>query len=795
MKFSYSWLTEHLKTNVHFEEIEKKLTSIGLEVEDIQDTGKAYQDFIVGQVLEEKKHPNADKLKLCKVDIGKEKVDVVCGAPNVEKGMKVVYAPVGSTIPVNQMKIKAAKIRGVESYGMMCSEYELGISNEHDGIIRLEEKETIGRSFSEIYGLNDIVIEIGITPNRQDCLGVKGIARDLASAGMGELLERKISREKGSFKSPIKIEIQDNKICSAFAGRYFRNVKNTESPEWLKNKLKSIGLRPISALVDITNFVMYDENRPLHVYDADKIDGKIIVRSANDGESFLALDEKDYHLKNGMCVIADEKKVLGLGGIMGGESTGCSTETKNVLLESALFDEINTAKTGRNLSILSDARYRFERGIDPNSTLKGIDLATQLILEICGGECSEVELAGNIKENKNEVSTSSSYISRRLGFEVSDKELISILSSLGIETSQTGDVIKCLIPSWRQDIHGEADISEEVIRIKGYENIPTSNIRLKSKINKNILNYAQKKLMKARHFIASIEYDELVTFSFTDSKNCEVFGDINKLKIVNPISEELDILRPNLLPNLLQAIKKNKNRNFDSFSIFEIGSQYRSTSPEDQLNVACGIKSGIKTEKSWKNMRTEFDIYDVKQDLTSLIDYLMPGNKKISVSNDCPSWYHPGRSGSIKINNSVIAGYFGELHPRVANQFKIKNKTNIFELYLDELPNTEKKTTNKPVLNLSDFQIVTRDFAFVIDKKVKSEEVVTSAFKVDKELIRNVEIFDLFEDDSLGKDKKSIAIKVTLQSNEKTLAENDISEISSKIIESVEKSTSGTVRS
>ena len=795
MKFSYSWLTEHLKTNAHFEEIEKKLTSIGLEVEDIQDTGKAYQDFIVGQVLEEKKHPNADKLKLCKVDIGKEKVDVVCGAPNVEKGMKVVYAPVGSTIPVNQMKIKAAKIRGVESYGMMCSEYELGISNEHDGIIRLEEKETIGRSFSEIYGLNDIVIEIGITPNRQDCLGVKGIARDLASAGMGELLERKISREKGSFKSPIKIEIQDNKICSAFAGRYFRNVKNTESPEWLKNKLKSIGLRPISALVDITNFVMYDENRPLHVYDADKIDGKIIVRKANDGESFLALDEKDYQLKNGMCVIADEKKVLGLGGIMGGESTGCSTETKNVLLESALFDEINTAKTGRNLSILSDARYRFERGVDPNSTLKGIDLATQLILEICGGECSEVELAGNIKENKNEVSTSSSYISRRLGFEVSDKELISILSSLGIETSQTGDVIKCLIPSWRQDIHGEADISEEVIRIKGYENIPTSNIRLKSKINNNILNYAQKKLMKARHFIASIEYDELVTFSFTDSKNCEVFGDINKLKIVNPISEELDILRPNLLPNLLQAIKKNKNRNFDSFSIFEIGSQYRSTSPEDQLNVACGIKSGIKTEKSWKNMQTEFDIYDVKQDLTSLIDYLMPGNKKISVSNDCPSWYHPGRSGSIKINNSVIAGYFGELHPRVANQFKIKNKTNIFELYLDELPSIEKKTTNKPVLNLSDFQIVTRDFAFVIDKKVKSEEVVTSAFKVDKELIRNVEIFDLFEDDSLGKHKKSIAIKVTLQSNEKTLAENDISEISSKIIESVEKSTSGTVRS
>lgn len=795
MKFSYSWLSEHLKTNTQSEEIEKKLTAIGLEVENVQDTGKAYQKFIVGQVLEERKHPNADKLRLCKVDIGKEKVDVVCGAPNVEKGMKVVYAPVGSIIPVNQMKIKAAKIRGVESFGMMCSEYELGISNEHDGIIHLNENEKVGTSYAKISGLNDIVIEIGITPNRQDCLGVNGIARDLAAAGMGELIDKKIINHKGSFKSPIKIEIKDKSACPAFAGRYFRNVKNVESPGWLKNKVKSIGLRPISALVDITNFVMFDLNRPLHVYDADKINGKIIVRSAKDGESFLALDEKKYELKNGMCAITDETKVLGLGGIMGGESTGCGLDTKNVFLESALFDEVNTAKTGRNLSILSDARYRFERGIDPNSTSKGIDLATQLILEICGGECSEVEIAGSIKSNINEISTSCHYLSKRLGFEVNEKEAIEILNSLGIETNKKGNSIICKIPSWRHDIHGEADISEEIIRIKGYDNIPTKNIRAKNKINQNILNRSQKNIIKARRFIASIGYDELVTFSFTDAKKSDAFGDIEKLRIVNPISEDLNILRPNLLPNLLHAIKKNKTRNFESFSVFEIGSQFRSTSPEDQLNIACGIKSGTKHAKSWKKEQNDFDIYDVKEDLISLIDFLMPSNKKISVSKDCPSWYHPGRSGTIILNKSIKAGYFGELHPRIANSFKIKNKINIFELSLDELPNLEKNTTNKPPLSLSDFQVVTRDFAFIIDKKISSEEVVIAASKVDKEIIRNVEIFDLFEDDSIGQDKKSIAIKVIMQSNEKTLDESDISKISSSIIQSVETSTSGTVRS
>ncbi len=795
MKFTYSWLKEHLETEHQHNEVVDKLTSIGLEVESVQDTGLAYKDFIVGQVLEEEKHPNADKLKLCKVDIGGNRVDVVCGAPNVTKGMKVVYAPVGSVIPVNQMKIKAAKIRGVESYGMMCSEYELGISNEHDGIISLEQDTEVGSSYADSSGMNDILIEIGITPNRQDCLGVLGVARDLAAAGVGKIKNREFKTEKGSFESPIKIEIQDNDMCPAFAGSYIKNVKNVASPDWLQKKLKSIGLRPISALVDITNYVMFDQNRPLHVYDADKVKGKIIVRSAQDGESFKALDEKTYNLKNGMCTISDEEKVLGLGGIMGGVSTGCNLDTINVLLESALFDNVNTARTGRDLSILSDARYRFERGIDPMSTLEGIHYATQLILEICGGECSEIVLAGKISDSLNTIDISGKNIVKRLGVDITNDEIILILNSLGFGAKKNGESIHCKIPSWRQDIHGEADISEEIIRIKGYENIPTSNIRAINKVNKHILNSNQKIISKAKHFIASEGYNEFITFSFSDSKKSSFFGEVEKLKIINPISEDLDILRPSLIPNLLGSIKKNTARGIDSLSIFEAGSQYSSTTPKDQINSICGMKYGLSNSKTWRSEKKEFDIFDVKNDLLNVINYLVPGNKKISISNEAPSWYHPGRSGKIILNKKIEIGFFGELHPRIANKFKIKTRVNLFELLIDNVPLTEKKTTNKPQLILSDFQSVTRDFAFILDKDVKSSDLIKAALNVDAKIIKSAEIFDLFEDKSLGNDKKSMAIKVILQSEEKTLDENDINSLSSKIVEAIEKSTSGTVRS
>ena len=477
------------------------------------------------------------------------------------------------------------------------------------------------------------------------------------------------------------------------------------------------------------------------------------------------------------------------------ESSGCNENTRNVILESALFNPINIAKSGRNLSILSDARYRFERGVDPQSVLIGIDRATELISEICGGEFSEVVIAGKIPENDKSVDLSVNRIQRRLGVSLDDKESISIMNSLGIETKQKGETISCTIPSWRQDISDEADLSEEIIRIKGYEHIPTANVRTSEKVNSYILSNEQKLISKAKHFIATQGYNELVTWSFSFSENCQFFGDNSKLEIVNPISEDLDILRPSLLPNLIGAVKKNASRGFETFSIFEVGSQYKTSEPEDQMNVACGIKVGIRQKKDWQNEKSLFDVYDSKKDLFNLIDHLIPQQKKLTIIDEAPDWYHPGRSATVMLNKTIKIGYFGEIHPRISQHYKIKERINSFELFLDDIPSIAKKTTNKPMLNLSDFQSVSRDFAFILDQNVKGYDLVESAMKVDRNLIQDVEIFDLFEDANLGENKKSMAIKVTMQASDRTLKEDEIQELSSKIIEVIEKSTSGSVRS
>ena len=540
---------------------------------------------------------------------------------------------------------------------MMCSEHELGLSDNHEGIIKLSDKSIVGQPYSEISGINDVVIEVGVTPNRQDCLGVLGLARDLAATGLGKLKVNEYKKQKGSFKSPIGIEINNTDLCSCFAGRYFRNVKNVQSPNWLQKKLKAVNLRPISALVDITNYVMLDLNRPLHVYDADKIDGKIIIRQSKKGESFNALDENSYELLDGMCAIADEKKVLGLGGIMGGEGSGCTENTSNILLESALFNPVSIAKSGRSLSILSDARYRFERGVDPSSVLIGIDRASELISEICGGEFSEVIVAGKIPQEQNIINMSLERIEKRLGVSIDDKEIISILNNLGIETKQKKDNVVCKIPSWRQDIEGEADLSEEIIRIKGYEHVPTVNIRNTERINLSILSDSQKLISKSKRFIASKGYNELVTWSFAFSRESQFYGNYDQLKIVNPISEDLDILRPSLLPNLIGAVKKNVSRNFDTFSIFEVGSQYVSSVPEGQKNVVCGLRAGIKQVKDWKNEKSFYDIFDLKKDLTHLIDYLIPQQKKLTIISEAPEWYHPGRSATVMLNKTIKIGF------------------------------------------------------------------------------------------------------------------------------------------
>lgn len=795
MKFTISWLKEHLDTQKSDQELIDSLTNIGLEVEDVVNASEIFSNFIVAQVVEEKKHPNADKLKVCRVDIGSDVVDVVCGAPNVEKDMKVVYAPPGSTIPSTQMKLKASKIRGVESLGMMCSEFELGISDDHDGIIKLDDSVKVGQPYAEIAGLNDTMIEIGITPNRQDCLGVSGIARDLSAAGLGTLNKRKIKNSKGKLKSPIQIEIVDNQSCPAFAGRYIKNVKNIESPDWLKNKLKSIGLRPISALVDITNFVMFDMNRPLHVYDADKINEKIIVRSSQKGESFRALDDKEYHLEDGMCVIADKSKVLGLGGIMGGDETGCTPSTVNVLLESALFDPVNTAKTGRQLSILSDARYRFERGVDPNSVEAGIDLASQLIIEICGGELSEIAITGKIPIINKTILLNIERLKKRLGIDIDEKESQVILKNLGIITTKKGNDILCEIPSWRQDISEEADLSEEVIRIKGYDSLPTLDIRSSDKVNKLILNESQKRISRAKRLLASKSYNELITWSFSSSEDSSFYNNLDNLKILNPISEELDVLRPSLVPNLISAVKKNLARDHSSFSFFEIGNQFLSSNPGDQVCVACGVRAGIKQAKDWRNQENIYDIYDVKRDMIDVINHVLPQKNKLEVIKEAPSWYHPGRSGTLMLNKSIKVGFFGELNPKIVNFYKIKDRINLFEIFLDDVPFISKKSTNKSAFNQSNYQKVYRDFAFVVDSNIDGSDIVLCALKVDQNLIKSVDIFDIFTDPSLGKDKKSLAIKVTMQAQDRTLSENDIQDLCSRIISTIEKETSGTVRS
>ena len=795
MKFTISWLKEHLDTQRSDQEIINSLTNIGLEVEDVTDASKIFADLIVAQVLEEKKHPNADKLKVCRVDTGSEVVDVVCGAPNVEKNMKVVYAPPGSIIPSTQMKLKSSKIRGVDSFGMMCSEFELGISEDHDGIIKLDQNIKIGTPYADVSGRDDIMIEIGITPNRQDCLGVHGIARDLAAAGLGTLNSKSIKNIDGKFKSPIHIEIDDYNACSVFAGRYIKNVKNSESPDWLKNRLKSIGMKSISALVDITNYVMFDLNRPLHVYDADKINEKIIVRASKKGESFKALDDKEYHLEDGMCVISDKDKVLGLGGIMGGEDTRCTTGTTNVLLESALFDSVNTAKTGRKLSLLSDARYRFERGVDPNSILQGINVASELIISVCGGELSETIISGKIPSSKKIILLKNERLQKRLGIDIKEEETHSILNNLGIKISKKDNDTLCEIPSWRQDLNEEADLTEEVIRIKGYDSLPTLSIRSINKINKSILSEAQKRVLRSKRFLAARSFNELITWSFSSSEDSIHYNDLKKLKILNPISEDLNVLRPSLLPNLIGAVKKNIARGHESFSFFEVGNQFLSSNSGDQNTVVCAIRTGIKQSKNWKEEEISYDIYDIKNDMIELINYILPQKNKLEVIKEAPSWYHPGRSGTLMLNKSVKVGYFGELHPKILNSYKIKSRINIFEVFLDDVPFLKKKSTNKPIFKQSNFQKVYRDFAFIVDDNIDGNDIILNASKVDQNLIRSVDIFDVFKDSSLGKNKKSVAIKVTIQADDRTLSENEIQELSSKIISTIETKTSGIVRS
>ena len=800
MIITLSWLKDHLSTNANLEKIIDKLTGIGLEVEGIKDSQGGLSNFKVAKVLKAEKHPNADKLKLCDVSLGNGKtIKVVCGAANARAGLVSIYAPPGSVIPKTKLKLKIAKIRGVESHGMLCSESELNLSDESDGIIELKNREKdIGKNYFKSKGEKSI--DVSITPNRPDCLGVRGIARDLASAGLGRLSNLKKTKIKQNFSQPMKISItkEKNQGCMSFGACYIRNIKNKESPTWLKEKIISLGLKPISAVVDITNYVMLDLNRPLHAYDADKVDKEIIVRNSKPEESFEALDGKQYKLKKNMCVISDRSGPLGLGGIIGGTRSGTELDTKNILLEAAYFYPSSVRKTSNILDIDTDAKYRFERGIDPNSITEGLELATDLIIKICGGQASKFSITGKPKVKNRVIEIDNNKFKKVIGIPISTVEATKILTSLGFKVKVSKKSLKVEIPTWRPDVNQDIDIIEELIRIKGFDKI--SLVDPERKRSKDTLNFKQKLFHLSQRAVANKGYLEAVTWSFTDSRIDKQFSKGKKeIEITNPISSDLNVLRRSIFSNLIIYLKKNQDRGYPDISLFEIGPIFSGNKPGEQQVVLGGLKSGVANRKSWDSKARNIDVFDVKADAIKTLIELGIEENDLHISNQTEDYYNPVRSGSVKYksaNGSQLA-FFGEIHPAIVSNLDFKEQNVCgFEIFLKNIPEPKKKyRLIKRNYSVSEFQKSERDFAFIIDKNYKAGDVEKIISEVDNSLIQKVLIFDVFEGGNMPEGKKSIAINVTIQSMEKTLSEKDINDVSQKIINIVKAKTGGTIRS
>src|SRR5210317_1869289 len=771
MIITLPWLKQHLASKADENKLINQLTNIGLEVENISEGSGELSEFKIAKIIKAKKHPNADKLKVCDVNVGNNRiVKVVCGAPNARDGLVTIYAPPGATIPKTKFKLKIAKIRGVESSGMLCSESELNLSNESDGIIELKNNENeIGKSYFKNNGEKSI--DISITPNRPDCLGVRGIARDLAASGLGKLKKLKKISFKQNFKQPIKISItkEKNQGCLAFGSCYIKNIKNQESPTWLKEKILALGLKPISAVVDITNYVMFDLNRPLHAYDANKIKNEIIVRAAKNNESFEALDGKKYNLQSEMCVIADQKGVLGLGGIIGGSTTSTEFNTKNILLESAYFLPSSIRKTARILNVNTDAKFRFERGIDPNSIKEGLEVATNLILKICGGEESKFLITGSIVEKNKNITFDIEKFRKLIGISISIQEASKILTSLGCSVKKNKQKLLITIPSWRPDILNDEDVIEELIHL-------------------------------SKRSVSSKGYVETVTWSFTNSKiDKQLTPTEKKIEIFNPISSDLDVLRRSIFSNLLINLKKNQDRGYDDLSLFEVGPIFFGKNPGEQQVVIGGLKSGYVGKKSWLEKSRKIDVFDVKADVIKTLVELGLDEEDLIICNNTKDCYHPGRSGSInlKSDKGPHLAYFGEIHPSIILNLDFKEK-NIygFEIFLKNISQPNKKVRiSKKNFVTSDFQKSERDFAFVIDKSFTAGKLEKIIKKIDDQIIQTVTIFDVFEETNVSEEKKSVAVNVIIQSKEKTLTENDLDQISQKIINTVKDQTGATIRS
>jgi len=808
MKFPLSWLKDHLDTTASLSEIVETLTRIGLEVEHVIDPTEKLKDFTVAYVIDAKQHPNADRLRVCMVDTGTgTPVQVVCGAPNARTGMKSVFSAPGTYIPGKDMTLGKGVIRGVESNGMLCSAAELQLSEDHDGIIDLPDDAPVGARYVDYAKLGDPVIEINLTPNRPDATGVHGIARDLAAAGLGTLKDHAIKPAAAAFPCPVNVKLdfaaEDKHLAPMFALRLVRGVKNGPAPEWMQQRLKSIGLRPINALVDITNYVTFDRGRPLHVFDAKKVAGNLVVRRAKDGEEVLALDGKTYTLKSDNVVIADDKGVESIAGIMGGEHSGCDDATTDVLIESALWDPMNIARSGRALGIVTDARYRFERGVDPAFCVPGAELATKLVMDFCGGEPSELIVAGEQPKSDTAIDFPLSEVQRLTGLELERSEMVRTLEKLGfgvISQSTNADRIIVKVPSWRPDVEGKADIAEEIVRIAGVDNVASVPLpRIDTAVPKPILTLLQKRTRQARRALASQGLVEAVTWSFVSKEQAEGFGGGQPaLALANPIAADLSDMRPSLLPGLLKAAQRNADRGFGDVALFEVGQIFKGDGEKDQRMAAATVRRG-GSGRAWNAKATPVSVFDAKADAMAMLAALgvpLGGLHIVSGGQaNLPAWLHPGRSGTMQFGPKNVIGWFGEFHPRTLEMLDVDGPVAGFEIILDDLPAPRAKPTKvKPKLELSDFMPLERDFAFIVDRSVKSADILRAVQAAEKVLISGLNVFDIYEGAGIPEGRKSVGVTVTLQPREKTLTDAEIEEVAGRIVAEVTKKTGATLR-
>jgi phenylalanyl-tRNA synthetase beta chain len=800
MKFTLGWLKQHLDTTATLDDIAVALTALGLEVEGVQDRAATFAPFKVAHVVSAEKHPDADRLRVCIVDTGTEKLQVVCGAPNARAGMKGVFAPAGSFIPGTGITLKKGNIRGQESNGMLVSEREMGLSEEHDGIIDLPADTPVGTPMADIFGLNDPVIEIALTPDRADCAGVRGIARDLAAAGLGTLKALNETAVPGTFKSPIGVTLKFDgdsaNACPLFVGRYIRGVKNGPSPQWLQDRLKGVGLRPISALVDITNYLSLDLCRPLHVFDADKLKGGIHVRLAQKGETLDALNDKTYTLDGFMTAVCDDSGVLGLGGIMGGKTTGCADGTVNVYLEVAYFDPARTAKTGRALQIDSDARYRFERGIDPAFTIPAAEIATRLILELCGGEASETVIAGAVPAWQRPIAFDTALTKKLTGVELPADRQLSILKTLGFAVNGNN----VTPPSWRGDVEGKADLVEEIVRVNGYDKIPATSLPKNTTVTMNAETVPGARARRARTALAARGLQECVTWSFMPAAQADLFGandsqSAKSLRLLNPISADLDQMRPSILPNLIAAAGRNTARGFADGALFEVGPAFASVKTDGGSLIAAGIRYGQNGPRHWSgpDAHRATDVFDAKADAIAVLAACGLPEGSAQIGRNAPAWYHPGRSGTLSLGKNIVAR-FGEIHPAILEQMDVKGPVTAFEVMLDLIPAARKKGTAKSLLVLPPLQPLSRDFAFLVDDAVEADAIVRAVKNADKALIIGVTVFDVYKGKGVEDGKKSVAVAVALQPAQQTLTDADLEGLAKRITDSVAAKTGGTLR-